>query len=52
MLEKAGIVTLLAKTTLARVTYKKYFTRTLDEVAYGNYERFIFPLKLAPPASM
>ena len=37
---KAGIVTSLNDTTLAKVTYGKYATRVPDEVAYGIYEWF------------
>ena len=38
--KKAGIVTSLNDTTLAKVTYGKYATRVPDEVAYGIYEWF------------
>ena len=38
--QKAGIVTSLNDTTLAKVTYGKYATRVPDEVAYGVYEWF------------
>ena len=38
--QKAGIVTSLNDTTLTKVTYGKYATRVLDEVAYGIYEWF------------
>ena len=38
--QKAGIVTSLNDTTLAKVTYGKYATRVPDEVAYGIYEWF------------
>ena len=38
--QKAGIVTSLNDTSLAKVTYGKYATRVLDEVAYGIYEWF------------
>ena len=38
--QKAGIVTSLKDTTLAKVTYGKYATRVPDEVAYGIYEWF------------
>ena len=40
--QKAGIVTSLNDTTLAKVTYGKYATRVPDEVAYGVYEWFSF----------
>ena len=38
--QKAGIVTSLNDTTLAKVTYGKYATQVSDEVAYGIYEWF------------
>ena len=38
--KKAGIVTSLNDTTLAKVTYRKYATLVPDEVAYGIYEWF------------
>jgi len=38
--QKAGIVTSLNDTTLAKVTYGKYASRVPDEVAYGIYEWF------------
>ena len=38
--QKAGIVTSLNDTTLTKVTYGKYATRVLDEVAFGIYEWF------------
>ena len=38
--QKAGIVTSLNDTTLTKVTFGKYATRVLDEVAYGIYEWF------------
>ena len=38
--QKAGIVTSLNDTTLTKVSYEKYATRVLDEVAYGIYEWF------------
>ena len=34
--QKAGIVTSLNDTTLAKVTYGKYATRVPDEVAYES----------------
>ena len=38
--QKAGIVTSLNNTILAKVTYGKYATRVRDEVVYGIYEWF------------
>ena len=38
--QKAGIVTSLNDTTLAKVSYGKYATRVPDAVAYGIYEWF------------
>ena len=40
--QKAGIMTSLNDTALAKVTYGKYATRVPDEVAYGIYEWFSF----------
>ena len=38
--QKVGIMTSLNDMTLTKVTYEKYATRVLDEVAYGIYEWF------------
>ena len=38
--QKAGIMTSLNDMTLTKVTYEKYATRVLDELAYGIYEWF------------
>jgi len=38
--QKAGIVTSLNDTTLTKVSYRKYASQVLDEVAYGIYEWF------------